>query len=75
MTMYTIDDVLTEISKYSLDDKELITDILRKRIIEEKRQKIYDNYQESMKNYLEGNIKKGGVDDLFEGIESHDEVY
>lgn len=68
--MHTIDDVLTEISKYSLDDKELITDILRKRIIEEKRQIIYDNYQESMKNYLEGNVQKGGVDDLFEGIEA-----
>ena len=68
--MHTIDDVLTEISKYSLDDKELITDILRKIIIEEKRQIIYDNYQESMKNYLEGNVQKGGVDDLFEGIEA-----
>ena len=68
--MHTIDDVLTEISKYSLDDKELITDILRKRIIEEKREIIYDNYQESMKNYLEGNVQKGGVDDLFEGIEA-----
>jgi len=73
--MHAIDDVLTEISKYSLDDQEFITDILRKRIIEEKRQKIYDNYQESMKNYLECIVKKGSVDDLFEGIGSHDEVY
>ena len=73
--MHTIDDVLMEMSKYSLDDQELITDIMRKRIIEEKRQKIYDDYQESMKNYLEGSVRKGRVDDLFEGIGSHNEVY
>ena len=72
--MHTIDDVLTEMSKYSLDDQELITDIMRKRIIEEKRQKIYNDYQESMKNYLEGIVRKDRVDDFFEGIGSHNEV-
>lgn len=63
-----IDHILEEVSKYPLNDKELIVDILQKRLVEEKRELIYRDYQEAMKDYKKGNVKSGSVDDLFNTI-------
>ena len=60
-----IDHILDEVSKYSLNDKELIVGILQNRLIEEKRTAIYREYQEAMSDYKEGRVKVGSVDDLF----------
>ncbi len=62
------DTILNEISKYSLPDKEIILDIMEKRLIEEKRDIIYGEYKNAMKDYRAGNVKTGNVDDLFESI-------
>jgi hypothetical protein len=66
--MNTIEDVLTKISKFSLVDKEIISDILKKRLIEERRNEIFKNYQESMQNYKVGAVEAGNVEDLFREI-------
>jgi hypothetical protein len=63
-----IDTILDEISKVSLPDKEIILDIMEKRLIEEKRNLIYGEYKKAMKDYRTGNVKTGNVDDLFESI-------
>ena len=66
--MRTLDNVLSEISAFSLDDKEILNEILKKRIIEEKRSLIFRDYQEALKNYENGNVKSGSVDDLFNSL-------
>lgn len=63
-----IDNILEEISKYPLNDKELILYILKKRLSEEKRELIYKDYQKAMKDYENGKVKSGSVDDLFKTI-------
>jgi hypothetical protein len=63
-----IDTILDEISKYSLPDKEIILDLMKKRLIEEKRNIIYGEYKKAMKNYRSGKVKTGNVDDLFKSI-------
>jgi hypothetical protein len=63
-----IDTILDEISKVSLPDKEIILDIMEKRLIEEKRNLIYGEYKKAVKDYRTGNVKTGNVDDLFESI-------
>jgi hypothetical protein len=66
--MQTLDYVLSEIAEFSLDDKEILNEILKKRIIEEKRSSIFRDYQESLKNYENGDVESGSVDDLFRDL-------
>ena len=66
--MVTLDTVLSEISDLSLDEKEMVEDILHKRIIEEKREEIYSDYQEALKDYKEGKCKSGSVEDLIKDM-------
>lgn len=63
-----IDRVLEKISHYSLDDQEIISDILQKRVIEKRRHEIYKNYRRAMQDYKKGRSKSGTVDDLFKSI-------
>ena len=67
--MKTIDSVVDEISQHSLDEKEMIAEILNKRLIEEKRDLIYKEYKRAMRNYNTGKVKSGNVDDLFKEID------
>ena len=55
--MVTVNTVLSEISDLSLDEKELVEDVLHKRIVEEKREEIYKNYLKSKKEYKENKLK------------------
>lgn len=66
--MINIDTILSEISDLSLDDKEIIENILQKRIIEEKRNGIYKDFKEALNDYNTGNYKEGSIDDLFKRI-------
>ncbi len=60
--------MLDELSDYPLQDKEMLLDILQKRVIEEKRELLYRDYRKAMKDYQTGKVKTGSVDDLFNSI-------
>lgn len=64
-----IDTILDEIARYPVTDKEMILDIMEKRLVEEKRELIYNDYREAVKDYEAGKVKSGGVDDLFNSID------
>lgn len=66
--MVTLNTVLSEISDLSLDEKEMVEDILHKRIIEERREEIYSDYQHALKDYKEGKYKSGSVEDLIKDM-------
>jgi len=66
--MKTIDSVLDEISKHPLDEKEMIAEILNKRLIEEKRNLIYKDYKRAMRNFKAGETQSGNAEDLFKEI-------
>jgi hypothetical protein len=63
-----IDNILDEVSKYSLYEKEMLLGILEKRLIDEKRDLIYKDYREAMKDYVSGKARTGNVDDLFNSL-------
>lgn len=48
--MREIDTILTDIDELSLEDKEFIIDIVSKRTIEEKRDKLYKDYLQAGKD-------------------------
>jgi len=64
----TIDAVLSGISEISLSDKEILKEIIAKRIIEEKRGLIFQDYQASLKDYKRGVVESGDVNDLFNSL-------
>lgn len=64
----SLDTILDTIEDLSIEDKEELDEILHKRIIEEKREQIYNDYQKDLKDYQEGNVKTGTVKDLLNGI-------
>ncbi|MCK4796316.1 MAG: hypothetical protein KAT05_02980 [Spirochaetes bacterium] len=69
--MITVNTVLSEISDLSLDEKELVEDVLHKRIVEEKREKIYKKYLKSKKEYKENKLKfSNNIDELKEIMDS-----
>ena len=70
MQNLTIDSVLDQAEKLSFSDQVLLTEILRKRLIEEKRRRLVQTVQEGQEEYKSGKSGKGSVDDLFNEIEN-----
>ena len=68
--MKALDKILTDIDHLSLDDKEVIIDIVKKRTIEEKRDMLYEDYIQAKKDFKKGNIKRGSASDLLKDIKN-----
>lgn len=66
----SINDFLESISKLSLDDQLMISEIIHKRVIEEKRNALAASVKESKEEYLSKKTKKGSVKDFINDIEA-----
>jgi len=64
----SIDKVIDEISQMPLEDQEMVAQIITKRLIEEKREIIYQDYINALHYYKNKKTKNGTVDDLFNNI-------
>jgi hypothetical protein len=60
-----VDSILDEISSLSLEDQEMVDEIMHKRIIEGKREEINNDYRLALEERAQGKIKTGSVSDLF----------
>jgi len=56
--------VIEEIKLLNLEDKIYLKDLLDRMLIEEKRKQIKKNAEESLREYKEGRIKFGTIEDL-----------
>jgi hypothetical protein len=66
MTMATtVDAILEEISELSIEDQEMVDEIVHKRIIDGKREEIRADYQAALLEREQGKTKSGSVNDLF----------
>jgi histone deacetylase complex regulatory component SIN3 len=63
-----IEKLLEETAELSLEDQEILLEIIKKRLSEEKRNAIYKNFVEAKEDFRSGNVERGGVDELFSGI-------
>ena len=69
MTMATtVDMILDEIAELSLEDQEMLDEIVHKRIVEEKRSDIRADYMAAVEDRKQGRTKTGSVDDLFGAV-------
>lgn len=61
----SVDTILEEIAGLSIEDQEMVNEIIHKRVIEGKREEIFADYQAAIIERQEGKIKSGSVSDLF----------
>jgi hypothetical protein len=66
----SINDFLESLSKLPLDDQLMISEIIHKRVIEEKRKELAASVKESKEEYLAKKTKKGSVKDFTNDIEA-----
>ncbi len=69
-TQSQIDQILDAIASLSLDDQEMLINILKRRRIEKRREQILRDSRETMRAYKKGLAKRGTVDDLLKDLES-----
>jgi transcriptional regulator with AAA-type ATPase domain len=65
-----LDNFLDEFSRLSLEDQEMLLDLLKKRNIEQKRMRIVREVKEAQREYKKGLTKRGTVEDLMKDLES-----
>jgi hypothetical protein len=69
-TQSHLDQILDEIASLSLDEQEMLVDILRKRNIEQKRLRIAREVKEAQREHQKGLTKRGTIGDLIKDLES-----
>ena len=62
--------IIEEFSHLRLDDKEYVAEIMRKQIIESKRERLAGRAQEARSNLEQGKVKSGTIRELMEDLES-----
>ncbi len=69
-TQSHLDQILDEIASLSLDEQEMLVDILKKRNIEQKRLRIAREVKEAQREHKKGLTKRGTIEDLIKDLES-----
>lgn len=60
-----VDTVLDVIARLSLEDQEMVDEIMHHRIIDCKREEIRTEYRAALEERMQGQTKSGSVDQLF----------
>ena len=71
--MLTVQEILNSVDKLSVEDREYLFEVLRRRRIEEQRAEILANAHEVMQAFKEGRAKVGTVDDLLADLLGDDD--
>jgi hypothetical protein len=64
-----LDKVIEDFGRLPLDDREYASDLIRKQLIEAKREAIYNRAKSALANAKKGKIKSGKVKDLWKDLE------
>ena len=70
MRSTALNKIIEDFSSLPLDDKEYALEIIRKQLIESRREAIAKRAEEAVANLKEGMVKKGTVQDLYRDLES-----
>jgi len=66
----TINKLIEDFSHLSVDDKEYAVEVIKKQLIETKREAIAKRAKEAMANLKKGMVKRGTVKELFKDLDS-----
>jgi hypothetical protein len=70
MNNSSINKVIDEFSHLPPEDKEYVAEIIRKQLIEAKRDRLAQRAQEARLNFERGSVKAGSLKDLMEDLDS-----
>ena len=70
MNNSNINKVIEEFSHLASEDKEYVAEIIRKQVIETKRNRLAERAREARLNFERGSVKAGSVKDLMEDLDS-----
>jgi len=70
MTNSNINKVIEEFSHLPQEEKEYVAEIIRKQVIEEKRNRLAERAREARGNFERGSVKTGVLKDLMEDLDS-----
>ena len=70
VTQSHLDQILDEIASLSLEDQEILLNIIKQRHTEKKREQILRDSRETLRAYGKGTASKGTVDDLMKDLAS-----
>ena len=60
----SFDEILSNVESLTVEDQDLLFEIIQKRRIEARREEIAKNAQEAIKSFHNGTAKSGNLDDL-----------
>jgi hypothetical protein len=69
MKSSTLDRLIEDFGRLPLDDREYAADLIKKQLIEAKREAIYRRTKSALNNLKKGKIKSGTVRDLWKDLE------
>ena len=85
MSSTTLNKVIEDFNQLPLDDKDYVIDIIKKQLIEAKREAIAKRAETALSNLKKKKVKSGTIEELYKylneneilliDIGSHDEVY
>ena len=70
MSNTSVNEVIKEFGRLPSTDKEYVAEIIRKQVIELKRERLTQRAEESKINFKKGFVKSGGIKELLEDLES-----
>lgn len=70
MSNISVNEVINEFGQLPSADKEYVAEIIRKQVIELKREKLAQRAQDAKINLEKGFVKSGGIKELLEDLES-----
>ncbi|MGB7544483.1 MAG: hypothetical protein WBL92_02665 [Methanothrix sp.] len=62
-------ELIESVEALPLDDQEILMDIINRRIIEQRRDELVADMEESMQAYRKGEVRIGTVDDLLRDLD------
>ena len=65
VTFQEVLDIVESLPEYQQED---LVDIIRRRLIEQRRHRLSDSIEEARGEYVRGEVKKGTVDDLMKEL-------
>ncbi|MBP7071317.1 MAG: hypothetical protein KBA97_09605 [Methanothrix sp.] len=62
-------ELIESVEALPIDDREILMDIINRRIIEQKREELVADMEESLQAYRKGEVRIGTVDDLLRDLD------
>ena len=63
-------ELIESVEALPLDDQQILMDIINRHIIEQRREELFSDMEESLEAYRKGEIRVGTVDDLLRDLDN-----